>query len=65
MERPVEELPIRVVSRKKPVITIPIGKPDPEQPEKRSQVSYEDETDNQVSLEIAPYAIETLLIEFE
>jgi hypothetical protein len=67
MERPVEELPIRVVTRKKPVtvITIPIGKPDPKQPENRSQVSYEDETNYHVSLEIAPYAVVTLLIEFE
>jgi hypothetical protein len=65
MERPVEELPIQVVSRKKPVFPLPMGKSDPKQSADQYAPYLVDETKNHVSFEIVPYAIVTLLIEFE
>nr|AIA19246.1 Glycosyl hydrolases family 38 N-terminal domain protein [uncultured bacterium] len=65
MERPMEELPMRVIQTKKPVYRLTLGKSDPEAAGDEGRWSYRDETENRVYLEIAPYAIETLLIEFE
>jgi hypothetical protein len=64
-EGPVEELPIQVVSRKKPVFPLPMGKSDPKQSADQYAPYLVDETKNHVSFEIVPYAIVTLLIEFE